>query len=179
MTSIASAASFSPLQRLQSELASQVSAGTISSDDQAALSTALNDIDSAMQSSKPAEGTRPSPTEMKAKIDSLIAGEVKSGTLTDAQANELKQVFAKTFSGGPHGPGGPGGPGGAGGPPPDAAASDTSSTDSTSSTDEEVSKLLTEFLKALQESTSNASSYNSTGDSSASESKSLIVNYQA
>jgi hypothetical protein len=179
MTSIASATSFSPLQRLQDELASQVSAGTISTGDQAALSTALNDIDSAMQSSRPAEGARPSPGEMKAKLDSLIQGEVKNGTLTDDQANELKQVFAKAFSGGPHGAGGPGGPGGAGGPPPDAQASDSSSTDSTSATDEETSKLLTEFLDALKEAASRTSSYDSTGDSSATESKSLVVNYQA
>ena len=65
-----------------------------------------------------ASGTQPpSPGDMQSKIDSLIAGEVSNGKLTSAQADELKNVFAKAFKGGPHGAGGPpaGGPGGAGG----------------------------------------------------------------
>ena len=107
----------SPLSRLQSELASEVSAGTVSSTDQSALSSALTDIDSAMKSGATSSGgTRPSPDAMKAKIDGLIDGEVKDGKLTSVQADELKNVFAKAFSGGPGGAGGPGGPGGAGGP---------------------------------------------------------------
>ena len=104
MTSISSATSqqFSPLSRLQSELASEVSAGTISSDDQSALSSALTDIDSAMKSgAASSDGAPPSPDAMKAKIDGLIDGEVKDGKLTSAQAAELKNVFAQAFSGGP------------------------------------------------------------------------------
>ena len=78
MTSIsaASAQSYqSPLQKLQNELLSEVNSGVISSSDKDALSSALTDIDSAMQSSRAsdqASGTRPSPEEMKSKIDDLI-----------------------------------------------------------------------------------------------------------
>ena len=82
MTSI-SAASIntrqSPLQMLQNELLSEVKSGAISSSDQDALSAALTDIDSAMQASRAsdqASGTRPSPDELKSKIDDLIAGQV-------------------------------------------------------------------------------------------------------
>src|SRR5262249_35431266 len=122
MTSISAASSQpayqSPLERLQNELQSEVSAGTIGSNDQDALSSALDDIDQALQSqrqSDQASGTRPSRSEMKSKIDDLIAQEVQNGKLTSDQADELKNVFAKTFQHGPGGAGGPGGPGGAGG----------------------------------------------------------------
>ena len=40
----------SPLTRLRSELASEVSSGAISASDQSALSSALTDIDSALKS---------------------------------------------------------------------------------------------------------------------------------
>ena len=119
MSSIGSATasqqSFSPLKMLQTELASEVKAGTINSSDQSALSSALDDIDQAMQSSKPSAGSRPSPDEMKSKIEGLIDDQVSSGKLTSDQADELKGVFAKGLQGGP------GGPGGAGGPPPGGA----------------------------------------------------------
>ena len=125
MTSIsaASAQSYqSPLQKLQNELLSEVNSGVISSSDKDALSAALTDIDSAMQSSRAsdqASGTRPSPDEMKSKIDDLISSQVSSGKLTSEQATELQGVFKAAFANGPGGagPGGPGGPGGAGGPP--------------------------------------------------------------
>ena len=109
MTSISSAMgaqSFSPLSRLQSELTSEVSSGAISSGDQSALSSALNDIDASLKSQAQSGGSRPSPGAMKSKIDSLIAGEVKDGKLTSAQADELKNVFANAFQGGPGGAGG-------------------------------------------------------------------------
>jgi len=99
MTSIsaASAGNYqSPLQRLQQQLQSDVSDGTISSSDQSALSTALTDIDTALQSSRSSDqssGTRPSKDEMKSKVDDLIANEVSNGTLTSDQADELKNVF--------------------------------------------------------------------------------------
>src|SRR5256885_6130079 len=122
MTSI-SAASVntyqSPLQKLQDELLSEVNSGAISSSDKDALSTALTDIDSAMQASRTsdqASGTRPSPDQLKSKIDDLINGEVSSGKLTSDQATELQGVFKAAFANGPGGAGGPGGPGGAGGP---------------------------------------------------------------
>jgi hypothetical protein len=122
MSSIGSATAsqqlFSPQKMLQNELTSEVKAGKISSSDQSALSSALDDIDSAMKSSKPSAGSRPSPDEMKSKIDDLIAGEVSSGKLTSDQADELKNVFSNAFKGGQ---GGAGGPSGAGGPPPGGA----------------------------------------------------------
>src|SRR5262245_61195309 len=118
MTSISSAglashAFTSPRESLQNELLSEVSSGTISADDQDALSAALDDIDSTLRSQRPEPGSaRPSPDEMKSKIDDLIAGEVQNGKLTSDQAEELKNVFAKAFSHGGGPQGGPGGPGG-------------------------------------------------------------------
>src|SRR5215469_2043027 len=104
----------SPLDRLQNELASEVSAGTISSSDAGALSSALNAIDSSLQSdassSQSSGASRPSPADMKTKIDSLIQAQVQSGNLTSNQASELQNVFANAFS-----QGGPGGAGGSGG----------------------------------------------------------------
>lgn len=213
MSSIGSATAsqqlFSPLKMLQTELASEVKSGIISSADQSALSSALDDIDQAMQSSKPSAGSRPSPDEMKSKIDSLISDEVSSGKLTSEQADELKGVFAKAFQGGPGGPGGAGGPppgggaGGAGGSkssektdPADSNgdgtvsaieqaaynATDKTSSDSTSSTsssDSDVTKLLQNFLDSLKQSQSKNSTYGDGGSTLTSKLEALIVNYQA
>ncbi|WP_311966846.1 hypothetical protein [Bradyrhizobium australiense] len=63
-------------------------------------------------------GTRPSPADLKAKIDDLISGEVASGKLTSDQGTELQGLFKAALA---NGPGGAGAPGGAGGPPPVAA----------------------------------------------------------
>ena len=204
---------FSPLSRLQSELASEVSSGTISSGDQSALSSALTDINSAMQSQAPSAGSPPSPGAMKSKIDSLIDGEVKDGKLTSAQADELKNVFAQAFQGGPGGSGGPGGPGGGGGgasqtssDPADtngdgvvsaaeqaaydakypaqakattkssASSSDASSSNSSNS---DASKLLSDFIKLIQDSQKSSSNYSANGDNLVSQIQSLIVNYKA
>src|SRR5438445_10373941 len=167
MTSI-SAASIntrqSPLQKLQDELLSEVNSGAVSSSDKDALSTALTDIDSAMQASRTsdqASGTRPSPDQLKSKIDDLINGEVSSGKLTSDQATELQGIFKAAFANGPGAAGGPGGPGGAGGPPPgppptdgsssgDSSSSSSSASSSSSSTDD----ILKEFLQLLQNSLS-------------------------
>ena len=123
MTSI-SAASAPVLPVAPAEAAARIAvrsySGGIWSSDQAALSTALTDIDTSMQSSRAsdqASGTRPSKDDLKSKIDDLINGEVSKGTLTCDQANELQSVFQSAFANGPGGAGGPGGPGGAGGPP--------------------------------------------------------------
>lgn len=184
----------SPLQRLQDELQSEVSAGTISSSDQTALSSALTDIDAAMQASRSTDqssGTRPSPEDLKSKIDSLIAGEVSSGKLTSDQATELQGVFKSAFANGPGGAGGPGGPGGAGGPPPGPPPSDgasgssttsTSSSGSSSSSDSTYSAddLLKEFLQLLQNSLSSSTSYSATGTSDSSSSLSaLLIDYKS
>jgi len=197
MTSIsaASAQSYqSPLQKLQNELLSEVNSGVIGSSDKDALSSALSDIDSAMQSSRAsdqASGVRPSPDEMKSKIDDLINGEVSSGKLTTDQATELQNVFKAAFANGPGGAGGPGGPGGAGGPPPGGHGgpppSDgaSSSDDSSSSTSTSIDDILKQFLQSLQEqlSASSSSSYSATGTSSSSSSSAsfsaLLIDYQS
>ena len=178
----------SPLQRLQDELQSEVSAGTISSSDQTALSSALTDIDAAMQASRSTDqssGTRPSPEDLKSKIDSLIAGEVSSGKLTSDQATELQGIFKAAFAHGPGGAGGHGGPRGAGGPPPGPPPSDdassTGSSDDSSGTSS-ISDILKQFLEELQksQSASESSSYSATGGSSTSASfTALLIDYQS
>jgi hypothetical protein len=196
MTSISAASAQtyqSPLQKLQDELLSEVKSGAIKSSDQDALTSALTDIDSAIQASRTsdqASGTRPSPADVKSKIDDLIAGEVSSGKLTSDQATELQSVFKAAFANGPGGAGGPGGPGGAGGPPPggpppsgDASSSDDTSSSSSSSTS--IDDILKQFLESLQESlsASSSTSYGATGTTSSSSSSAsfsaLLIDYQS
>jgi hypothetical protein len=181
MTSISSAAgqAYSPLQQLQSTLASDVAAGSISSDDQSALSGALSDIDSALQSQMQAGGSPPSHEDMKAKIDDLIANEVSQGNLTTTQATELKNVFASTFQGGPNGASGAGGPPPGGPPPSDGDDNDDDSSTSATSSSTDVSTLLQDFLKQLQDAQSADGTYGADGNNLASEIQSLIVNYSA
>ena len=193
MTSISAASTNSyqsPLQKLQDELLSEVNSGAVNSSDKDALSAALTDIDSAMQASRASDqagGTRPSPADMKSKIDDLIAGEVSSGKLTSDQATELQGIFKSAFANGPGGARGPGGPGGAGGPPPggpppsdDASSSDDTSSTSSSSIDD----ILKQFLQSLQDSlsASSSTSYGATGATSSSSSASfsaLLIDYQS
>ena len=193
MTSISAASihSFqSPLQRLQDELQSEVKSGAISSSDEDALAAALTDIDSSIQASRAsdeASGTRPSPGDLKSKIDDLIDGEVSSGKLTSDQATELQGIFKAAFAHGPDGAGGHGGPHGAGGPPPGPPPSDdASSTDSSggSSGTSSINDILQQFLQELQKSlsASSSSSYGSTGGSSTSGNGSftaLLIDYQS
>jgi hypothetical protein len=168
MTSISAASvqSYqSPLQKLQDELLSEVKSGAINSSDQDALAAALTDIDSAMQASRAsdqASGTRPSPADLKRKIDDLINGEVASGKLTSDQATELQGIFKAAFANGPGGAGGPGGPGGP--PPADGASSSDDSSSSTGSIDD----ILKQFLESLQEqlTVSSSTTYGATGSSS-------------
>jgi hypothetical protein len=196
MTSISAASAQtyqSPLQKLQDELLSEVKSGAIKSSDQDALASALTDIDSAMQASRAsdqASGTRPSPADLKSKIDDLIAGEVSSGKLTSDQATELQGIFKAAFANGPGGAGGPGGPGGAGGPPPGGGpggpppADDASSSDDSSSSTTSIDDILKQFLQSLQESlsASSSTSYGATGTTSSSSSASfsaLLIDYQS
>ena len=198
MTSISAASTNtyqSPLQKLQDELLSEVNSGAISSSDKDALSSALTDIDSAMQASRAsdqASGTRPSPDQLKSKIDDLIAGEVSSGKLTSDQATELQGVFKAAFANGPGGAGGPGGPGGSrgaggpppGGPPPSGDASSSDDTSSSSSSSTSIDDILKQFLESLQESlsASSSTSYGATGTTSSNSSASfsaLLIDYQS
>lgn len=192
MTSISAASAQtyqSPLQKLQNELLSEVNSGVISSSDQDALASALTDIDSAMQASRAsdqASGTRPSPDEMKSKIDDLVNSQVTSGKLTSDQATELQGIFKAAFANGPGGAGGAGGPppGGPGGPPPADGASSSDDTSSSSSTNS-IDDILKQFLESLQETLSASSSsttYSASGSSSASDSGSfsaLLIDYRS
>ncbi|WP_024518160.1 hypothetical protein [Bradyrhizobium sp. Tv2a-2] len=185
ISSLSSSSSYqTPLQKLEAELQSEVSNGTVSSSDETALSSALTDIDSAIKSNQSGDstsGTKLSPADMQSKIDDLIKNEVSSGKLTGAQATELKGVFQATFGQGPGGP-----------PPSDGTDSASSSTDSssttsstTSSSDTSISELLQQFLQALQSSLSNSSStnsYNASGTSTTSDSSSqlqaILIDYK-
>lgn len=171
ITSVNAMPHFSPLSRLQNELASEVQSGAISTDDQSALSAALTDIDSQMRTQAPTDGSPPSRGDMKTKINNLIDGEVSAGKLTSTQADELKNVFSNAFKGGP---GGPGGPNGSSGGDSDELASGT-----TTSTDSDIAQVMSDFLKLLQDLQGGSSSYSSKGDSLIAQVQSLIVNYQA
>ncbi len=161
----------SPLDRLQNELTSEVSSGQISSSDKDALSAALSTIDSELKSQGPASGDKPpSPGEMQSKISDLIQSQVDSGSLTSAQADELKQVFANAMP--------KGGPGGAGGPPPDASGQTSDSSTSSSSSSDDIAKLLSDFIDSLKNANS-SQSYGAGGDSLVSQISSLIVDYKA
>lgn len=135
----------SPLQQLEAELQSEVSAGTISSSDQSALTSALTSINSSLtadqSSSTQTAGSQDSnggtgPRDIRAKINDLIQAQVSSGALTTSQASELKNLFANTFGHGHGGRGdfdgdGAGGPGGLPpGPPPSGGGSTTSASGS-------------------------------------------------
>jgi hypothetical protein len=189
MTSIAAASSnnyLTPLQQLQAELQSEVNSGAIGSSDQTALSSALTDINSSLQSGSagaPANGTNSPPGDLKAKIDNLIAGEVSSGKLTSAQATELQGVFKAAFANGAGGAADAGGANAAtavGGPgqTPDSqgagaahhghhghhggsSASDTSSSSSSgtsgASNTSSANDILQQFLQSLQNSLSSSS----------------------
>ena len=197
MTSISAASAQtyqSPLQKLQDELLSEVKSGAIKSSDQDALASALTDIDSAMQASRAsdqASGTRPSPADLKSKIDDLIAGEVSSGKLTSDQATELQGIFKAAFANGPGGAGGPGGPAVPAVPLRAVPAArrlrmtrPPATTTSSSTTSTSIDDILKQFLQSLQESLSASSSttYGATGSSSTSSSGSfsaLLIDYQS
>ena len=193
MTSITAASSnnyLSPLQQLQAELQSEVNSGAITSSDQTALSSALKDISSSLQSNgagASASGANLPPGDLKSKIDDLIAGEVTSGKLTSAQAAELQGVFKAAFANGAGSSSGAGGAATAiGAPVPTAespaagaaphghhghhgprAGDATSSTDTTSGASNTSSAIdiLQQFLQSLKDSlsSSSSSSYDASG----------------
>jgi hypothetical protein len=170
----------SPRELLQSTLDSKISTGAISSVDGSALSGALDDIDASIQNGRAsgaaAGGQRPSPDEMKQKIDDLITAEVKNGKLTEDQAGELKDVFTSTFHrGGPGGAHGPGGHHAAGGPGSgDAASGSDDATQDSSASD--TNQLIQDFIKLLQDA-QGSNGYTAAGDLQ-SKLKSLLVDYQ-
>jgi hypothetical protein len=178
----------SPLQKLQDQLQAEVNSGTISSTDQNALSSALTDITSSLQSNSATDsssGANASPGDLKSKIQGLISNEVSSGKLTTDQATELQNVFKAAFGNGADATGRAGGAHhghhGHGGAPPSDSSTATDGTSSGTSSD-----ILQQFLQSVQDSLSTASAapYNATGaasptgDSSSSVSA-LLFNYQA
>ncbi|RVT39862.1 hypothetical protein [Sphingobium algorifonticola] len=72
-----------------SRISSAVSAGTITKEDQAALSNMLDSIDKSLSSGAVGK----SPSDVKSNIDSLIAEQVEAGTLTQEQAGQLKNLM--------------------------------------------------------------------------------------
>jgi hypothetical protein len=170
-------AQFSPRAGMDKRIASAVSAGSISSVDQTALESALDNIDSALSSGSSTGSTgstsKLDPKDMKSRIDSLIEDQVSSGTLTADQASELQSFFAQggpqmasADGGGSDGSGdmsvegtggacGAHGPRGAGGPPPssddddDSTTTDTSTTDTATSAMDKLNSLIS-FLENLR-----------------------------
>jgi hypothetical protein len=201
ISSIGSSQYSSPLQQLEAELQSEVSAGTVSSSDESALSSALTSIDSSLSAGQSSSGSQAAggtgdngPGDIKSKINSLIQAQVSSGALTSDQATELQNLFSNTFGNGSGGQGGPGGPGGPqGGPPPGPPPSggsssssgsaiaqllDSSSSTDGSSTDSTPLSILQDFLKQLQDAQS--VSYGANGATTAASSLgSTLINYQA
>ena len=159
----------SPRDRLQARLDAEISAGTVESGDRTALESALDTIDEAMRASRDgaATGTRTSPDQMRAKIESLIDEQVESGALTSDQADELKQLFADA---GPKG--------GPGGPPPPPPEGETGEAESSASSSD-LADLLVAFLKQLQEKTSSTTAYATDGSATTSSSTSLVLDRTA
>ena len=183
MTSLSgsmSATRLSPNERMQQMLQSAVSAGTVKSADQSALSGALDDIDTALKSGASAGATQPG--GMKTKIDGLIDQEVSNGKLTDDQATELKQVFAdaaQKMGGAHHHHGGPKGPS-----PSDDLTSPDDSTDATAAAPsandaKNAIDTLIGFLKQMEDKMSSSTNYTSQGTTSGSGLSSLLVDTNA
>lgn len=202
MTSISSTqySHQSPRAMMDKRISAAVSAGTISATDQTALSGALDSIDSSLSASQ-SSGTKPT-GGIKDRVDSLIADQVKAGTLTEDQASELKTIFAQGPGGTPgsssadgsdssddmamNGVGGVSGAkghcGGHGGPPP-ASNDDDSSTTSTSSTADSASTQLDTLISFLQKLRGSmaSSTYGTSSSSTASDSSNsgMLVNAMA
>ncbi|WP_242122859.1 hypothetical protein [Sphingobium sp. Sx8-8] len=199
MTSIVSSQFNSPRAMMDSRISAAASAGSISTADQTALESALDNIDKSLASSdgKPTSG-------IKDRIDDLIQQQVDAGTLTTDQAKELQGFFAqgRGAADGPDGPGGPDGPDGVDGAdgqetgvqgvghhhhhaPPPSSASDDGSTGTTDTADatQQLDTLIA-FLQQLRSSLS-SSTYGSTSTSSTTSSSSdssnsgLVVNAAA
>jgi hypothetical protein len=182
MTSISSTSSYpkmSPLDRLKQELSNEVTAGSVKSQDADTLASALDDIDASLKSSSSARSSGSSPTNLQSKIGDLIDKQVSAGTLTSDQATELKQVFQNAApKGGPRGPGGPGGGAGAR-PPQNSSDHDSSTTSSSASSSSSAADLLANFLKQLQSSMADTSSYTANGKTASTNGVSLLFSIQA
>ncbi len=180
MTSVTAAGAnptmMSPRERLQQELESRVSSGTIAGTDETAIETALDAIDEAMKASRSSgTGTPPKPGEIEDKIAALIDGQVEEGTLTADQGEELKGLFASAApqpGGGPRGPGGP-----PPGPPPGEGGDATETGSSTASSD--LATLLADFLKQLRDAAGSTTGYGTDGSSTTSGVGALVLDTTA
>ncbi|WP_373235416.1 hypothetical protein [Cohaesibacter celericrescens] len=144
----------SPQSAVEDKLSALVESGEISSTDESAISEALSDIGTELQSSAPEPGTPPpSKEEMDAKIDSLIEEQVSSGTLSESQAEDLSAMFDELQSQGETQGSRPPPP-----PPPSGSTSDSSDTDSVTSSS---SSDIGQFLQMLAE--QNSTSYGTNG----------------
>jgi hypothetical protein len=179
----------SPRSMMDKRIDAAVSAGSISTEDQTALDSALDAIDSALSTGSAKQASRLAPADMKERIDSLIDGQVSAGTLTEDQATELRNFFAQgpsatdgsttsetgetgelTGIGGTRGmrPMGP-----PPGPPPGGSDDESSSDDETSVTDQ--LDTLIAFLEQLRQSLSSDNSYGLAGSTSNSSTASGLV----
>jgi len=179
-----------PQTRMSNTISSELSAGSLSSTDATALTSALSSIGSSLSAdsssvSGSSSQAKLDPSSMKDRIDSLIADQVSSGSLTGDQATELKNLFAS------HGQStqtadvasGEGGPSGAGGPPPgpppsDAAGSAASSTSSSASTSSP-GDLLASFLQQVQSSQSSNAGYGASGTNTSLNTAALLFDFQS
>ncbi len=158
--------------RVQSRLNADIASGKISAADGTALGSALGDIQQQLTAST-TQSTSSSTGKLGTTVGSLIDGEVSSGKLTSAQADELKSLL-----GGGHRVGG-----GHHGHKSQAAKSDSSDQDSdhtqtrlpgvlnaassNAADSSAAADPLAEFLKILQsaQQTLSSSSYNAAGTS--------------
>ncbi|SFG05121.1 hypothetical protein SAMN05518801_106137 [Novosphingobium sp. CF614] len=198
---------FNPRTDMDNKISSAVEAGSISETDAAALESALDSIDSTLGSSSTGSADRLDPSQMKARIDSLISDQVDAGTLTEEQAAQLQDLFAQgpSQAGGPppemaastegstvagvegtaglQGMGGPGGPQGPGGPPPPPPPSgDESNTSASDDTDTSADALLSSiqaFVENLRAGLAANATYTTSTSGTARSTSGLIVDQLA
>lgn len=182
-----------PQTRMSDTISRELSAGTISSTDATALTSALSAIDSnlspdrtgATSSSGGTIQAQLDPSSLKDRLDNLISGQVSSGALTGDQATELKTLFsshgqstqtsdAASGAGGPL-PGLPPGP-----PPNDAAAGRaTEGTSSGSSGSMSTNDLLSTFIQQIQSSQSVSPGYGASATSTGTNIPALLFDFRS
>ncbi len=207
MTSIASTTSsqtVSPLSLLEKELAAEVSSGEVSAADESALSTALKDIDAALKSQSTSAGDVQSKVEDL--IDAAVDDGKLTSEQADELKNIFSQAFqgASGSDGAATGAGDGGGTSSgttattstdpadtnedgvvsaAEQAAYDAKTSGASAVSSNSgnatSAETDPGKLLLDFLKVIQDLHGQSSNYTATGQSTATQVASQVVDYQA
>jgi hypothetical protein len=164
-------------------LAAKTAASGIGSTDATSASSTLDPTASdSTSSASSTDATSLDPSSLKDRIDSLLAQQVQSGTLTSAQADTLKSAFRNPDNG-IEGGGGRRPQGPPPGPPPDATsdtASDATTTSATASTASTTDDLLASFVKQLQSSQDRTSTYGAGGTRGGGQvASSLLLNFKA